>query len=111
MVRNPILIPIVAGAAWSYSGLSSPLPLERFIDFLSGAAGPCTLFVLGASLAEYELAGQPTEIASMTLAKLFVHPIIGWLLCTKVYTLEPMTTNVATMMAAVPAGAAVFTVA
>lgn len=109
MIRNPILIAIVAGAAWSFTGLA--LPLERFIDLLSGAAGPCALFVLGASLAEYKLAGQPTETASMTVAKLIVHPVLVWLLCTEVFVLDTLTTNVATMMAAVPVGATVFTVA
>jgi malonate transporter len=109
MIRNPILIAIVAGAAWSFTGLA--LPLERFIDLLSGAAGPCALFVLGASLAEYKLAGQPAETASMTIAKLIVHPVLVWLLCTEVFVLDTLTTNVATMMAAVPVGATVFTVA
>ena len=109
MIRNPILIAIVAGAAWSFTGLA--LPLERFIDLLSGAAGPCALFVLGASLAEYKLAGQPAETASMTIAKLIVHPVLVWLLCTEVFVLDTLTTNVATMMAAAPVGATVFTVA
>jgi len=109
MIRNPILIAIVAGAAWSFTGLA--LPLERFIDLLSGAAGPCALFVLGASLAEYKLAGQPAETASKTIAKLIVHPVLVWLLCTEVFVLDTLTTNVATMMAAVPVGATVFTVA
>ena len=111
MIRNPILIAIVAGAAWSFTGLGLALPLERFIDLLSGTAGPCALFVLGASLAEYKLAGQPTETASMTVAKLIVHPVLVWLLCTEVFVLDTLTTNVATMMAAVPVGATVFTVA
>jgi malonate transporter len=101
MIRNPILIAIVAGAAWSFTGLA----------LLSGAAGPCALFVLGASLAEYKLAGQPAETASMTIAKLIVHPVLVWLLCTEVFVLDTLTTNVATMMAAVPVGATVFTVA
>ena len=111
MIRNPILISIVAGAAWSFTGLGLALPLVRFIDLMSGAAGPCALFVLGASLAEYKLAGQPAETASMTIAKLIVHPILVWLLCTEVFALDPLTTNVATMMAAIPVGATVFTVA
>ena len=53
MIRNPILIAIVTGAAWSFIGFGLAVPLERFIDLPSGAAGPCALFVLGTSLAEY----------------------------------------------------------
>jgi predicted permease len=43
--------------------------------------------------------------------KLIVHPIIVWLLCTQVFVLDDLTTGVATMMAAIPVGATVFTVA
>ena len=111
MIRNPILIAIVTGALWSFTGVGLALPLERFIGLLSGAAGPCALFVLGASLAEYKLAGQPAETAAMTVAKLVVHPVLVWLLCTQVFALDDLTTGVATMMAAVPVGATVFTVA
>ena len=43
--------------------------------------------------------------------KLAVHPVIVWLLCTQVFALDAFTTGVATMMAAIPVGATVFTVA
>ncbi|MEE2997067.1 MAG: AEC family transporter [Pseudomonadota bacterium] len=111
MLRNPILIAIVSGVAWSFTNIEFALPIDRFINLMSGAAGPCALFVLGASLAEYKFAGQPAETASMIIAKLIVHPILVWLLCTKVFALDTLTTNVATMMAAVPVGATVFTLA
>lgn len=111
MIRNPILISIVTGAAWSFTGFGLAVPLERFIDLLSGAAGPCALFVLGTSLAEYRLAGRHAETASVTVAKLIVHPVLVWLLCTEIFALDALTTNVATMMAAIPVGATVFTVA
>ncbi|MAJ92140.1 MAG: hypothetical protein CBC23_000045 [Rhodospirillaceae bacterium TMED63] len=47
----------------------------------------------------------------MTVAKLIVHPVLVWLLCTEIFALDALTTNVATMMAAIPVGATVFTVA
>lgn len=111
LIRNPILIAIVSGAAWSFTGIGLALPIERFIDLLSGAAGPCALFVLGASLAEYRLAGRPGETASMIGFKLVVHPTIVWLLCTQVFALDALTTGVATLMAAIPVGATVFVIA
>jgi predicted permease len=67
--------------------------------------------VLGASLAEYKIAGRPAETATMAGFKLIIHPIIVWLLCTQVFVLDDLTTGVATMMAAIPVGATVFTVA
>lgn len=111
LIRNPILIAIVTGAAWSFTGIGLALPVERYIELMSGAAGPCALFVLGASLAEYKLAGRPGETATMIGFKLMVHPVLVWLLCTQVFGLDSLTTGIATMMAAIPVGATVFTVA
>lgn len=111
LIRNPILIAIASGAAWSFTGLGLAVPIERFIDLISGAAGPCALFVLGASLAEYKLAGRPGETATMIVFKLVIHPVLVWLLCTQVLYLDALSTGIATMMAAVPVGATVFVVA
>lgn len=111
LVRNPILIAIVTGAAWSFTGMGLAVPVERYIDMMSGAAGPCALFVLGASLAEYKLAGRPRETATLAAFKLLLHPLLVWLLCTQVFALDTLSTGVATMMAAIPVGATVFTVA
>jgi malonate transporter and related proteins len=111
LVRNPILIAIVTGTAWSFTGIGIALPVERFIGMMSGAAGPCALFVLGASLAEYKIAGRPGETSTMIGFKLIVHPLIVWILCTQVLGVDALTTGIATMMAAVPVGATVFTVA
>jgi malonate transporter and related proteins len=111
LIRNPILIAILTGAAWSFTGIGLALPVERYIELMSGAAGPCALFVLGASLAEYKLAGRPAETATMIGFKLIVHPVLVWLLCTQVFGLDALTTGIATMMAAIPVGATVFTVA
>lgn len=111
LIRNPILIAIVSGAVWSFTGIGLAVPVERFIDLISGAAGPCALFVLGASLAEYKLAGRPGETATMIGFKLVIHPLLVWFLCTEVLDLDDLSTGVATMMAAVPVGATVFVVA
>lgn len=109
--RNPVLIAIVTGALWSFTGIGLAVPVERYIDMMSDAAAPCALFVLGASLAEYRIAGRPAETATMAGFKLIIHPVIVWLLCTQVFALDELTTGVATMMAAIPVGATVFTVA
>ncbi len=111
MLRNPILIGIVCGGAWSFTGIGIATPLDRLIGLLSGAAGPCALFALGASLADYRIAGRLPETATMIGFKLVVHPVAVWLLCTQVFALDPLTTGVATMMAAVPVGATCFVLA
>lgn len=111
MFRNPILIGIVCGAAWSFTGLGLAAPVEGYIGLLSDAAGPCALFALGAGLADYKVGGRIAEVTTMTFFKLVAHPLIVWILCRLVFNLDPLTTGVATMMAAVPVGATVFVLA
>jgi malonate transporter len=111
MLRNPILIGIVLGGAWSFTDLGIAGPVERLIGLLSGAAGPCALFALGASLADYKIAGRLPETGTMIGFKLVVHPVVVWLLCTQVFGLDTLTTGVATMMAAAPVGATCFVLA
>jgi len=78
VIFNPFLLSIAAGLALSYSGLSLALPADRFLEFLSGAAGPAALFALGASLADRRVAGSGGTIALMTGLKLVVHPLLVW---------------------------------
>lgn len=111
MLRNPILVAIVCGVLWGTASLGIATPVERFIGLLSGAAGPCALFALGASLAEYRIARRLPETGTMIAFKLAVHPLVVWLLCAQVFALDALTTGVATMMAAIPVGATVFVVA
>jgi hypothetical protein len=40
-----------------------------------------------------------------------VHPILVWLLATRVFALDPMTTTIATLVAALPTAATVFVLA
>lgn len=111
LVKNPILVAIAAGAAWGATGLGLALPVEKYIGLLSGAAGPCALFALGAGLAGYRIAGRPAETGTMIAVKLAVHPLAVWLFCTQVFAVDPLTTSVATLMAAIPVGATVFVIA
>ena len=50
-VLNPIAAAIVAGAALAATDTPLSAPLERFLGFLGGAAGPTALFALGGALA------------------------------------------------------------
>ncbi len=79
VIFNPFLLSIAAGLTLSALGTDIAAPMDRFLTFLSGAAGPTALFALGASLAGRQVAGARHPIALMTVLKLVVHPIIVWL--------------------------------
>ena len=51
LVRNPMIVSILAGLGWSALDLPVPGPLQEFLVLLGAAATPCALFAIGASLA------------------------------------------------------------
>jgi len=77
MMRNPLMISVVAGLAFSASGLTLPVVADRFIHMLSGAAAPVALFALGATLYGQPMRSALAELNTLTSIKLLIHP---WLI-------------------------------
>lgn len=73
LLKNPMIVSIVLGLAWSYTGLAVPGPVNEFLAILGAAATPGALFAIGASLA-----GKSAErlyVAGwLTFCKLVLHP-------------------------------------
>lgn len=111
LARNPLIVSIFAGLAVSAAGLAPPAPINNFLDLLGGAAGPCALFALGATLAGRSVAGGAAEIGYMTALKLFVHPAALLLTTAVVFDVNPLWTSAALLGAALPIAANVFIVA
>ena len=111
LARNPLIVSIFAGLAASAAGLSPPTPVSNFLDLLGGAAGPCALFALGATLAARSVTGGAAEISYMTALKLFVHPAALLLTTAVIFDVEPLWTTAALLGAALPIAANVFVVA
>jgi malonate transporter and related proteins len=111
MIRNPLMIAIFAGALVSASGLGLPTPIENFTDLLGGAAGPCALFALGATLAGQRISSGIAEVSYMTFFKLLVHPTAMWFTTTQLFDLDPLWATVATLGASLPVAANVFIIA
>jgi predicted permease len=116
MIKHPIIPPIFAGLLWAeitafVPGLGTPVVIDRVLQGLSLAAPPCGLIMAGASLAHVGLKEhwQPAAIASVF--KLAILPLIVWLAGRYLFTLDPLWLTVATLNAALPAGANVYLVA
>jgi predicted permease len=113
LTRNPLILAIFAGLAFSATGLETPTPLTNFLDLLAAAAGPCALFALGATLAGRagESLGGAAEVSYMTFAKLLVHPAALWVTVTLILDVDPLWATAALLGAALPIAANVFIVA
>jgi malonate transporter len=51
LVKNPMIVSITLGLAWSGTGWAVPGPVNEFLAILGAAATPGALFAIGASLA------------------------------------------------------------
>ena len=73
LLKNPMIVSIVLGLAWSSTGLAVPGPINEFMAILGAAATPGALFAIGASLA-----GKSAERISvagwLSFCKLVLHP-------------------------------------
>ena len=115
-VKHPVIPAIFAGLAWGeltrlVPGLATPAVIDRILQALAAAAPPCGLIMVGASLAHVGLKGHWQSAALATVFKLALLPVLVWTFGRYVFPLDPLWLMVATLNAALPAGANVYLVA
>jgi predicted permease len=104
LVTNPIVMSMALGFACGMLGWRLPGPLDTLFKTFGTAAAPCALFAMGATLAQYRIAGNLTESATLVALKLIVHPLIVFGLATYVFELEPLNRLVVVVLAGMPSG-------
>lgn len=104
LIRNPLIIGVVAGLAWRFAALPYEGIPAVIVDRLSAAALPCALFALGMSLRKYGIRGHVLPGALIAGLKLMVMPAVVWLLAAHVFSLPPLWTTVVTVVSACPTG-------
>lgn len=105
LLRNPIVMALVAGTAARMAGLTLVGLPDRILAILGEAAVPSALFALGTSLVRFEIRGQRATLITMLVLKLLVFPAVAFALATVVFDLPPLLVAVVTMFAAMPVGA------
>jgi len=108
VLRNPIILGILAGLAVNAIGVGIWRPVDELLNFLGMAAVPCALFAMGGSLAGYPLRGDITPALILGTLKLVVHPFLVWALAVPVLGLEGLWVSVAVVMAAMPSAVNVY---
>ena len=116
MLKHPVIPSIFAGLIWSeltafVPGLATPVVIDRILQALAVAAAPCGLIMAGASLAHVGLKEHWQTAAIATFFKLAILPLMVWAAGRYLFTLDPLWLTVATLNAALPAGANVYMVA
>ena len=116
MMKHPVIPSIFAGLMWSeltafVPGLATPVVVDRVLQALAMAAPPCGLIMAGASLAHVGLKEHWQTAAVASALKLAVMPLMVWAAGRYLFALDPLWLTVATLNAAMPAGANVYLVA
>lgn len=108
---HPFIIATILGVGAAITGLEPPLALERMIDLLAGAAAPCALFAMGATLALRPLKRVPKELYLIVPLKLLVQPLLIYGLLNLAGDFPPVWIYTAMLMAALPTATNVFVIA
>ncbi len=110
VVRNPVILAILAGTACGLSGAALPEIIDSPLKMLGQTGMPLALVALGMSLAEYDLRDQWRVSASIACLKLVVLPL-GMLGLARLIGLPALETMVIVLLGSIGLGANVFLMA
>ncbi len=102
LLRNPMVLAILAGLAVATLGLPLPDVLWRTVDLMAHASTAVALFVVGGSLAGLSTSGLAGEVGRVAVAKLILHPLAVYALLWAVPAVDPTLRSAALVLAAVP---------
>lgn len=102
LVRNPLFIGIALGFAGAAVELRLPVPVDRAIALLGGAAPATSLFVIGGSLVGLQLQGSRWDLGLVAFGKLVLHPALVALGLFLLPLQDPALMGAAVLFAAMP---------
>lgn len=111
LLRNPLLLAPVFGLALAGTGIALPLPVDRFLTLLGGAASPVALVCIGLFLGQEGVIRDLRTVGALVALKLVGQPAVTALLALYVFDMPPLWAKVAILSAALPVGTGPFTLA
>ncbi|KAA2214340.1 AEC family transporter [Teichococcus oryzae] len=107
VLRNPIVMAVLAGLLVHQSGLPVPEVARRFLNITGMAGPPVALFCLGASLIHFDARRDWPSALLCTTLKLLLFPALVWLIG-RAIGLPHLALSVAVLAAGMPTGANAF---
>ncbi len=108
---HPFIIATIAGIAAAAFQYHPPLPVEKLIASISGAAAPCALFAIGVSIALRPVGRFPAVVSVLLLLKLVIHPLIAYVVVSWIGNFTPVWTYTAVLLASLPTATNVYVIA
>lgn len=110
LLKNPMIVSIVLGLAWSAFSIPIPAVMNDFLALLGGAATPGALFAIGASLAT-KSAERPIIAGWLSVNKLMLHPLFVAFSALFLFPVEPYAAAVMIATASLPVAGNVYILA
>lgn len=107
IIRNPIILACAGGSLLNISGTSLHQSINEILMIFGRAALPLGLLSVGAGLDFASARRSGTIVTATCLLKLFVFPLIMWIICTTLGLDDPAT-SIAVLFAALPGSPAAY---
>jgi malonate transporter and related proteins len=108
LATNAIVLALLSGWLWKFTGFGlHPVP-DKILDMLSDAGVPTALVALGVSLSAYRLRGSFSGMFALIGLKMLLMPFLVFVIARYAVTLPPLWIKVAVLFAAMPTGANAF---
>ncbi len=107
VLRNPVILAILAGSSFGLSGGNLPESLDTPLKMLGQTGMPLALVALGMSLADYQLRDAWKTSLAISALKLILLPLVIWGLCLLI-GLPKLETRVMVLLGSIGLGANVF---
>ncbi len=110
-VNNPLIISILSGLLVNLLGINLPDFLQQSLSLISKPAIALALFVLGASLAFYQVRQELTFISIACFTKLILLPGLVLVTANYIFNLAPFIVTVLVILSACPTGVNAYLIA
>lgn len=107
---NPVVVGILSGTAFGFTGIELPGVADRTLTLVGQAAVPLSLIALGMGLAQYGVREGWQHSLAIVVLKLMAMPLVVYGLA-RLLGLPPLETRAVVMLAAMPVGANVYLMA
>lgn len=102
LLRNPMIIAILAGFACSLLRIHFPAPITRVIDMFALASGAVALFVIGGTLVGLRPGGDLPRVLWVCSSKLIIHPLAVAAMMMLFAPIDPVLRTAGIVVASVP---------
>jgi len=110
VATHPFNIATLLGVIASATRLELPSALDKMTLWLSQAAAPCALFLLGVTVALRPTRRLPREVPVLVAIKLLLHPLLVWVVLSAIGNFPDIWIFTAVIMAALPPALNIFVI-